>query len=90
MDSPTPSPLLSFFNREDLQNIGKIASVAMMLPLGIHYFCFIVDGELKCALNLPRVNNSGGDQYNMLYLQVTLWFSFGLMLLIYVLLLKCH
>ncbi|XP_050245991.1 SNF1-related protein kinase regulatory subunit beta-1-like [Quercus robur] len=31
--------------KEDLQNIGKIASVTMMLPLGIHYFCFIVDGE---------------------------------------------
>ncbi|XP_075650600.1 SNF1-related protein kinase regulatory subunit beta-2-like [Castanea sativa] len=55
--------------KEDLRNIGKIASVAMMLPLGIHYFCFIVDGELKCAHNLPRVNNSGGDHYNMLYLQ---------------------
>uniref|UniRef100_A0A7N2RA52 Association with the SNF1 complex (ASC) domain-containing protein n=1 Tax=Quercus lobata TaxID=97700 RepID=A0A7N2RA52_QUELO len=55
--------------KEDLQNIGKIASVTMMLPLGIHYFCFIVDGELKCALNLQRVNNSVGDHYNMLYLQ---------------------
>ncbi|XP_023881002.2 SNF1-related protein kinase regulatory subunit beta-2 [Quercus suber] len=55
--------------KEDLQNIGKIASVTMMLPLGIHYFCFIVDGELKCSLNLQRVSNSGGDHYNMLYLQ---------------------
>ena len=65
MNSPL-SFFLSFFNREDLQNIGKIASVTMMLPLGIHYFCFIVDGELKCALNLQRVNNSGGDHYNII------------------------
>ncbi len=57
----------------------------MLLPVGIHYYCFIVDGELKCASNLQWACNHYGDHYNILYLQVALWsfFSTFWLLLIY-------
>uniref|UniRef100_A0A2N9J7S1 Association with the SNF1 complex (ASC) domain-containing protein n=1 Tax=Fagus sylvatica TaxID=28930 RepID=A0A2N9J7S1_FAGSY len=47
----------------------KNATVTMLLPVGIHYYCFIVDGELKCASNLQWACNHYGDHYNILYLQ---------------------
>ncbi|KAL4598649.1 hypothetical protein ACB092_11G073500 [Castanea dentata] len=54
---------------EFLEHAVKNATVTMALPVGIHYYCFIVDGVLTYASNLDWICDNYGDHYNILYLQ---------------------
>lgn len=65
---------LLFQTREFLEHAVKNATVTVALPVGIHYYCFIVDGVLTYASNLDWICDNYEDHYNILYLQVTLWF----------------
>uniref|UniRef100_A0A2N9GSQ1 AMP-activated protein kinase glycogen-binding domain-containing protein n=1 Tax=Fagus sylvatica TaxID=28930 RepID=A0A2N9GSQ1_FAGSY len=56
-------------NMEFLQHTETNVTVTMALPVGIHYYCFIVDGALTYASNLECVRDNYGDHYNILYLQ---------------------
>lgn len=68
---------------EPLQRTGENFTVTKVLPVGIHYYRFIVDGALVCASDLQWVCDDYGNHYNILNLQVTYGFCF---LLIYKLL----
>lgn len=54
---------------ELLQHTGKSFTLRKVLPLGIHYCRFIVDGALACASDLPWICDGYGNGYNILNLQ---------------------
>jgi hypothetical protein len=69
---------------EPLQRSRENFTVTKVLPVGIHYYRFIVDGALVCASDLQWVCDDYGNHYNILNLQVTYGFCF--LLIIYKLL----
>jgi hypothetical protein len=61
---------------EPLQRTGENFTVTKVLPVGIHYYRFIVDGALVCASDLQLICDDYGNRYNILNLQVTNGFFF--------------
>ncbi|XP_059451644.1 SNF1-related protein kinase regulatory subunit beta-2-like [Corylus avellana] len=54
---------------EPLQRTGENFTVTKVLPVGIHYYRFIVDGVLVCASDLQLICDDYGNRYNILNLQ---------------------
>ena len=69
--------------REFLQRSGKHFSVMKVLQSGLYHYRFVVDGQCRCAPELPRASDDMGNTFHILDLQVNLvtrdfgYFSFA-------------
>lgn len=46
-----------------------------VLPSGVYQYRFVVDGQWRCAPDLPLSHDDAGNSYNLLDLQVTIAIS---------------
>lgn len=52
-----------------LQRSGKDFTIMKVLPSGVYQYRFIVDGQWRCAPDLPLAQDDAGNSYNLLDLQ---------------------
>ncbi|XP_024022265.1 SNF1-related protein kinase regulatory subunit beta-2 [Morus notabilis] len=52
-----------------LQRSGKDFTIMKVLPSGVYQYRFVVDGQWRCALDLPCAQDDSGHSYNILDLQ---------------------
>ncbi|KAL6200860.1 hypothetical protein ACLB2K_024575 [Fragaria x ananassa] len=67
----TPSQVLTsiLFFRLPLQRSGKDFTIMKVLPSGVYQYRFVVDGQWRCAPDLPLSHDDAGNSYNLLDLQ---------------------
>jgi 5'-AMP-activated protein kinase regulatory beta subunit len=58
-----------------LQRSGKDFTIMKVLPSGVYQYRFIVDGHWRYAPDLPWAQDEAGNPYNVLDLQVNIFFS---------------
>lgn len=56
-------------SRIPLQRCGKDFTIMKVLPSGVYQYRFIVDGQRRCAPDLPWTQDDVGNSYNILDLQ---------------------
>ncbi|KAL6197807.1 hypothetical protein ACLB2K_027601 [Fragaria x ananassa] len=55
--------------RLPLQRSGKDFTIMKVLPSGVYQYRFVVDGQWRCAPDLPLSHDDAGNSYNLLDLQ---------------------
>ncbi|GAV79192.1 AMPKBI domain-containing protein [Cephalotus follicularis] len=61
----------NWHNREPLHSFGNEFAIIKKLPSGVYHYRFVVDGQQRCAPDLPLECDDHGNAYNILDLQET-------------------